>query len=210
MVNSALVHIVDDDADVRDSLRALMESVGINVVTYQDATTFFKEYKANPNTPSCMLLDVRMPGLSGMSALQKLHDDGIGLPVFMLTGHGDIPMAVQAMKLGALNFITKPFKHQELLDQVQSVLQASTAQRQAGALTDVTPREIHERWQSLTNREQEVFEHIVNGSSNKAIAIDLDISIRTVESHRARIMEKFQVRTLVDLVLMSVQMRNRA
>jgi len=209
MTDRALVHVVDDDADVRESLSMLLDSVDIRVATYPDADTFLTQFEAQPGVPSCLLLDVRMPGMSGMAMLERLHDDQVHLPVIMLTGHGDIPMSVRAMKLGAVDFVTKPFNHQKLLDLVQSVLQDEELQGRCEP-AEVDHRIARERWKSLTPREREVFERIVAGASNKVIAFDLGISIRTVETHRARVMEKLQARCLVDLVLLSLSLRNSA
>jgi len=207
MNDNALVHVVDDDADVRASLSLLLESVGIEVVGHADADSFLKAYRPSHDRPSCLLLDVRMPGLSGMEVLKKFHMEGIHLPVIVLTGHGDIPMSVNAMKLGAVDFLTKPFNHQKLLDLVQNVLRDPVLQGHQ-ASSQVDPREARTRWETLTQREKEIFHEIVSGSSNKAIGIDLGISTRTVETHRARIMEKLQARSLVDLVLLNLSLRN--
>ena len=207
MNKNALVHVVDDDADVRASLSLLLESVGIEVVGYADGDSFLQTYRPTPDRPSCLLLDVRMPGLSGMTVLEKFHAKGTGLPIIVLTGHGDIPMSVNAMKLGAVDFLTKPFNHQKLLDLVQSVLRDPVLQGQQTA-SGIDPREARARWDTLTQREKEIFQGIVGGSSNKAIGLDLGISTRTVETHRARIMEKLQARGLVDLVLLNLSLRN--
>ena len=207
MINNTLVYVVDDDADVRISLSLLLESVGIEVTGFADADSFLQAYRHNPDRPSCLLLDVRMPGLSGMAVLEKFHAEGINLPVIVLTGHGDIPMSVNAMKLGAVDFLTKPFNHQKLLDLVQNVLRDPVLQGQQ-ASTPIDPREARARWETLTPREKEIFQAIVSGSSNKAIGIDLGISTRTVETHRARIMEKLEASTLVDLVLLNLSLRN--
>ncbi len=209
MDEQARVYIVDDDADVRESLKMLLESVGIQVLTYESADRFIQSYrppKERRATPACLLLDVRMPGLSGMALLEKLHHDRVHLPVVMLTGHGDIPMSVNAMKLGAVDFVTKPFNHQKLLDLVQNVLRDSVRRAEAEP-TGIDPRLARELWETLTPREQQVCERIVSGSSNKAIAADLGISVRTVETHRARIMEKLNARSLVDLVQLSMSLR---
>lgn len=200
-----MVHVVDDDPDVRESLRMLLESVDIQVATYPDADSFLQAYfnAKQPDCPSCLVLDVRMPGLSGMVLLERLHKEAVHLPVIVLTGHGDIPMSVQAMKLGAVDFLTKPLNHQKLLDLVQSVLRnASLHSKQP--VTAVDPRRARESWEKLTRREREIFQHIVQGLPNKSIAIDLGISTRTVETHRARIMEKMQAKSLVDLVLLNL------
>ncbi|MGD8588481.1 MAG: response regulator [Chromatiales bacterium] len=207
MINNALVHVVDDDADVRASLSLLLESVGIEVVGYVDGDSFLQAYRPTPERPSCLLLDIRMPGLSGMAVLKKFHTEGINLPVIILTGHGDIPMSVNAMKLGAVDFLTKPFNHQRLLDLVQNVLRDPLLQGQQDS-NRIDPREAQSRWETLTPREKEIFQAIVSGSSNKVIGIELNISTRTVETHRARIMEKLEARSLVDLVLLNLSLRN--
>jgi FixJ family two-component response regulator len=205
MDNRAIVHIVDDDVDLRRSLKMLLDSVGIEARTYPTADIFLKDYHPAPGIPACLLLDVRMPGLGGMPLLKKLHAEQTGLPVIMLTGHGDIPMSVHAMKLGAVDFLTKPFNHQRLLDLVQKVLSDTCPPGKAG-LTRIDPHAAHERWELLTSREREVFELIVSGLSNKAVAAKFEISVRTVETHRAKIMNKLQARTLVDLVLLRLSL----
>ena len=201
----SLVYIVDDDADVRASLSMLLDSVDIDIETYPDADSFIRSYVVRPETACCLLLDVRMPGLSGMAVLENLHQQNVRLPVIILTGHGDIPMSVRAMKLGAVDFITKPFNHQKLLDLVQNVLRDPVLQGIAPS-SKTDPKEARVLWETLSPREKEIFSRIVNGASNKVIGIDLGISIRTVETHRARIMEKLKARTLVDLVLLSLSL----
>lgn len=196
----ALVHIVDDSADVRDSLRMLLDCVGIESLGYGSADEFLDRYNATPGQPACLLLDVRLPGHSGIQLLEKLREDRTGIPVILLTAHGDIPMSVRAMKLGAVDFLTKPYDPQSLLDLVQSVLNNPELQGHAEPAT-FDPLKIGEHWNTLSPREQEVFEFIATGASNKATAIDLGISIRTVETHRANIMKKLQLHSLVDLVL---------
>ena len=209
-----VVHVVDDDTDVRESLQMLLGSVGIWVRTYPDADSFLVQNRLDghqaPERPACMILDMRMPRVSGMTLLEKIHQSNVQMPVIVVTGHGDIPMSVRAMKLGAADFVTKPFNHQELLDLVQGVL------RDAEARASTTPQaEVLDNqqslalWATLTRREREVFEQIVDGSTNKAIGIDLGISTRTVETHRARIMEKLQARSLVDLVMLKVNLQSR-
>ncbi len=201
----ATVYIVDDDPDVRASLDMLLKSVGINTQSFPDADTFLKHHQRIAGSPVCLLLDVRMPGISGMTVLEKLHNEKVNLPVIILTGHGDIPMSVRAMKMGAVDFITKPFNHQKLLELVQSVLRDPIAQGEAFP-PSVDRREVIERWERLSPREQEIFTRIVNGDTNKVIGLDLGISVRTVETHRARIMEKLNARTLVDLVLLGLSL----
>jgi FixJ family two-component response regulator len=196
--------VVDDDPDIRISLQLLLSSVAIDAITYASADEFLLRFREMPGRPAVLLLDVRLPGLSGMALLERLRAERSPLPVIMLTGHGDIDMAVRAMKVGATDFLTKPFSSQILLDRIQDLLRRSSelAARVGG------PDEAAARFATLTAREREIFDHIVSGDSNKAVARKLGISIRTVESHRASIMEKMEAKTLVDLVLASVHLKN--
>lgn len=203
MTSSPLVYVVDDDPDTCQSLKALFKTVGIDALTYQSADEFLTRAGSANGRPSCMLLDVRMPGLGGLGLLELLRKERRHLPVLMVTGHGDINLAVQSMKLGAEDFIEKPYQPQQLLDSVQEVLRRY---RKNGGL-DISNAEVAARWESLTPREREVFDLVVQGLPNKAVAYDLGISIRTVETHRARIMEKMKARTLAALVLMSVTLQ---
>ncbi len=203
MIETPLVHVVDDDSEIRRSLELLLQSVAIEVSSYASADEFLGRYPASVDRPGCVLLDVRMPGMSGMALLERLCAEHPALPVIIITGHGDIDMAVRAMKLGAADFITKPLSSQALLDRVQQVLREAA---EPSAPDSGSPVAIA-RWQTLTPREQEVFDLIVTGAANKAIGLELGISIRTVESHRASIMEKMRARTLVDLVHLSVGLK---
>ena len=204
MSGAPLVHVVDDDPDIRISLQLLLSSVAIDAITYASADEFLLRFREMPGRPAVLLLDVRLPGLSGMALLERLRAERSPLPVIMLTGHGDIDMAVRAMKVGATDFLTKPFSSQILLDRIQDLLRRSSelAARVGG------PDEAAARFATLTAREREIFDHIVSGDSNKAVARKLGISIRTVESHRASIMEKMEAKTLVDLVLASVHLKD--
>lgn len=196
------VYVVDDHPDVRNALRLLLGSVAIEAKAYGSADEFLADFPPEePPQPALLLLDVRMPGMSGMALLEQLRARCPSLPVIMITGHGDIDMAVRAMKLGATDFITKPFSAQALLDRIQDVLRRVAE----AASSDADGNSAISRLEQLTTREREVFDRIVAGDSNKAIAIDLGISVRTVESHRARLMEKLHAKTLVDLVLLSVE-----
>jgi FixJ family two-component response regulator len=177
--------------------------VGLQVKAYSSADAFVGDYPPDSEDAQCLLLDVRMPGMSGITLLETLHGDGASIPTVIITGHGDIPMAVKAMKLGAIDFLTKPYNHQQLLDLVQRALRRGS--QPAEAVVDVSDAE--SRWNRLTAREQEIFKRIVSGDANKAIAYDLEISVRTVESHRSRIMQKMGARSLVDLVLLSVALK---
>ena len=207
MNDQPLVHIVDDEEDMRESLRMLLESVGIEAACHPSVDSFLAAYNAgrSQERPTCLLLDVRMPGVSGMTLLEQLHAQHARLPVIMLTGYGDISMSVSAMKLGAADFITKPVNHQQLLDRVQEVLRSSALQRGLPG-ADIDPQVARERLDSLTPREREIFTRITNGDSNKVIAYDLGISVRTVESHRANIMEKLEARSVVDLVQLALSL----
>jgi FixJ family two-component response regulator len=200
-----LVHVVDDDPDIRISLQLLLSSVAIDAITYASADEFLLRFREMPGRPAVLLLDVRLPGLSGMALLERLRAERSPLPVIMLTGHGDIDMAVRAMKVGATDFLTKPFSSQILLDRIQDVLRRSSDLVAPAVGFDESVSVA--RFATLTAREREIFDHIVSGDSNKAVARKLGISIRTVESHRASIMEKMEAKTLVDLVLASVHLK---
>jgi len=208
VIGTPLVCVIDDDVDVRDSLRLLLESVGIDVETFSSADDFLSRNEdAARNRPCCVLLDVRMPGMGGIALLEHMRRHKVLLPTIVITGHGDIPMAVRAMKLGALDFVSKPYNHQVLLDLVQETLRRAPV----GSISEtVADEELIARWRNLTEREQQVFWNVARGAPNKVTALDLGISIRTVEAHRARIMKKMQVRKLADLVLFSVRLEGLA
>jgi FixJ family two-component response regulator len=201
MSPAPLVHVVDDDLEMRQSLHMLLRSVAIDGRTYASANEFLSRYQEVPDRPAVVLLDVRMPGMGGMALLKQLRAEHAAVPVIMITGHGDIDMAVRAMKLGARDFITKPFSAQSLLDRIQEVLSQAARVTEAQVRSEDAAR----RLEGLTRREREVFERIASGQSNKAVALGLGLSVRTVETHRARIMEKLGVKTLADLVLLAVQ-----
>jgi two-component system response regulator FixJ len=193
-----VVHVVDDEAAVRDAVAMLLGSVGLGCAQYGSALQFLAEYK--PGAPGCLLLDVRLPGLSGLELQDRLAKSGFTLPVIVMTGHGDIQMAVRAMRAGAIDFIEKPFHDQALLDRVHEAIERSArAQDDAGERA-----ELIRRYERLTEREREVMAKVVIGRPNKLIADDLGVSIRTVESHRAHIMEKMQAQSLSHLVRIAV------
>jgi len=192
------VYIVDDDAAVTDSLSLLLKSVGIQSQAFGSGDEFLESYK--PDWAGCILLDIRMPGISGMEVQRRLVERDCTLPIIFITGHGDIPMAVEAMHRGAHDFVQKPFHDQELLDRIQVALNANREQQDEIELK----RSVAERYESLTPRETEVMSAVVKGHANKVIAMDLDLSQRTVEIHRARVMEKMRVRSLAELVKLSV------
>lgn len=193
------IYIVDDDPAIRDSLLLLLQSAGFaNVVAYASAREFLA--RAVPTVGECLLLDVRMPDMDGLELQQELNRRGIRLPVIVMTGHGDVPIAVRAMKAGASDFIEKPFSDDLLLDCVRRARQhAAEASRE-----DAAAEETRRRLETLTPRERQVLEGMVTGQPNKLIAFDLGISPRTVEIHRARVMEKMQARSLSALVRMAL------
>lgn len=193
-----IVHVVDDDEAMRDSMAFLLRAENFQVQTYADAADFLT---ALPQIKvGCVVTDVRMPGMSGIELLQRLRELKVSLPVIVISGHGDVPLAVEAMKTGALDFIEKPFDDDVFLRAVRLALSAHAvdSQRQAQQAT------INSRLESLSNREREVLEGLVAGHPNKTIAYDLGISPRTVEIYRANVMEKMQARSLSDLVRMAL------
>lgn len=192
------VFIVDDDDGVRRALGTLMESVGYQHASYPSATEFLRQY--NAVQAGCLVLDIRMPNMSGLELQQELNRLGYHLPVIFITGHGDVPMAVDAMKKGAFDFVQKPFRDQDLLDRVNRALQLDVSLRQETANKD----DVLLLWNSLTAREKEVMALIVEGKANKVVAQDMALSERTVEIHRARVMEKMKVRSVAQLVKLSL------
>lgn len=194
----ATVFIVDDDTAIRDSLQLLLKSAGLNVVCYDSAERFLDAYNAELN--GCLLLDVRMPGMSGLELQRELNRRNSLLPVIIMTGHGDVPMAVEAMKAGATDFIEKPFGDDDLLSRIRN----SVERQQRELAEHADDLEILQRLSLLTPREREVMELLAKGKLNKVVAAELDISPRTVEVHRARIMEKLQVKSLADIVRLSL------
>lgn len=193
------VYVVDDDDAVRDSLMDLVDSVGLKAEEFASAQAFLDSY--DEKRPGCLVLDIRMPGMSGLDLQDRLSEIGSVLPIIFITGHGDVPMAVRAMQRGAIDFIQKPFRDQELLDRINIALEKGT---QSFAVQEQVEK-FSSRLGTLTQREREVMEMIVNGKANKVVAIDLGLSQRTVELHRARVMEKMKARTLADLVRMATK-----
>ena len=191
------IFVVDDDDAVRDSLRDLIDSVGLEVATYPSAHAFLDVY--DNARRGCLVLDIRMPGMSGLELQERLNERGSSLPIVFITGHGDVPMAVEAMKRGAVDFIQKPFRDQELLDRINLAIEQNRRRREA----EETKQDIAERVSSLTRREREVMDMVIQGKANKVIAIDLGLSQRTVEVHRAHVMDKMRARTLAELVRMN-------
>jgi two-component system response regulator FixJ len=194
----AIVHVVDDDEAMRQSLAFLLRTAGIQSQTHDSATEFMK---ALPQIRGgCVVTDVRMPGMSGIELLQRLRELKVSLPVIVITGHADVPLAVEAMKSGALDFIEKPFDDESLLDVVRKALSAQAIDSRQQALRSA----INDRLASLSSREREVLEGLVAGKPNKTIAYDLGISPRTVEIYRANLMTKMQASSLSDLVRMAL------
>ena len=193
-----VVFVVDDDAAVRDSLRWLMDSVGLRVEPFDSGEAFLDA--VTPDREGCVLLDLRMPGLSGLEVHAQLRERGVELPVIVVSGHGDVPMAVRALKSGVADFIEKPFKDQELLDCVQQALRRDAKQR----LQRMRRDELMTRYLTLTPRELDVLRLVVDGQANKAIGATLGISQKTVETHRARVMEKMAAGSVSELVRMTL------
>jgi FixJ family two-component response regulator len=199
--STATVFVVDDDAPVRDALRLLLRSTGHAVETYASAQEFLDAY--SDDRPGCLLLDVRMPGMNGLDLQERLNERGAILPIIFITGHGDVPMAVEALQAGAMDFLQKPFRDDELLDRIAKALEKDAGNRRE--LLEVG--QIAQRFEELTPRERGVMELIVQGKANKVIAGDLAISQRTVEIHRARVMEKTQASSLAHLVRMYLRLQ---
>src|SRR5246127_3392039 len=190
------VFVVDDDEGVRNSLRFLLKSVGLAAHAVGSASEFLATYR--PSQPGCLVLDVRMPGMSGLELQEQLNLRGAVIPVIFITGHGDIPMAVEAMQQGAFDFLQKPFRDQDLIDRIQRAL----AKDQTGRAQLRERARIKERLESLTAREREVLDLVTSGKPNKIMAADLGVSQRTVEIHRSRVMEKMGASSLAQLVRM--------
>ena len=197
------VFVVDDDEGVRNSLRFLLKSVGLTTRALASASEFLEVYKQNQ--PGCLVLDVRMPGMSGIELQQQLNLRGAMIPVIFITGHGDIPMAVEAMQHGAFDFLQKPFRDQDLIDRIQRALERDARQR--AALNQY--ERIRARFQTLTPREREVLTLMTSGKPNKVMAADLGVSQRTVEIHRARVMEKTGAASLAQLVRMAMDLESQ-
>jgi two-component system response regulator FixJ len=197
-VDKGKVFIVDDDDAVRDSLRLLFKTVDIEAIGFESGDEFLHAF--DNDWQGCIVLDIRMPGTSGLEVQKILKERGCSQPIIFITGHGDVPMAVEAMQLGAFDFVQKPFRDQELMDRVgQALSQNQAHQEEAGQ-----KRLAAERYATLTPREAEVMGCVVKGLANKVVAMDLDVSQRTIEIHRARIMEKMKVRSLAELVRMAM------
>lgn len=198
MSETSTVFIIDDDEAVRDSLSWLMKSAGLRTETFDSANAFLAVCDAP--RPGCLILDIRMPGMSGLELQSELSERGVHLPVVIISGHADVPMAVRALKAGAFDFIEKPFNDELLLDLVQRAIEQDARQRESMA----EENELRSRIESLTPREKEVLDLVVGGASNKQISGELGVSLKTVEAHRARVMEKLKAESLSHLVRMAV------
>jgi two-component system, LuxR family, response regulator FixJ len=198
MAADAIVHVIDDDEAVRQSLEFLLRTAGVTARTYDSAAAFLN---ALPTIETgCVITDVRMPGISGIELLRRLDELQVKLPVIVITGHGDVPLAVEAMKSGAIDFFEKPYEDELLLGSVRSALDRS----QQNASRDSKQAEVEARLATLTNREREVLQGLVAGKPNKIIAFDLAISPRTVEIYRANVMTKMAAASLSELVRMAL------
>jgi two-component system, LuxR family, response regulator TtrR len=198
-MHPGIVYVVDDDEAFRDSVAWLLQTNGYQARLFSDAESLLKDIKpGSGGPPRCVVLDVRMPGMSGPEAQEVLVSRGVEVPIIFVTAHADVPIAVTAIKRGAFDFIEKPFAENELLKRIEEAL--SFATETAAQQTQVTA--IKARLESLSDREKQVLEAVVNGKMNKTIAYDLDISIKTVEAHRARVMEKMEANSLAHLIRM--------
>src|SRR4029453_6794074 len=198
VTGAPVVFVVDDDPAMRDSLRWLIESTGLTVETFADAQTFLARIR--PELPGCLVLDVRMPGMSGLDLQAELARRGIGLPTIVVTGHAEVPMAVRAVKAGAIDFIEKPFSDQLLLDRVRQGIEMDRRERDGRERRG----EVLRRLGLLTQREREVLELVVAGRANKEIAATLHLSPKTVKVHRAHVMEKMQASSVAELVRLAL------
>lgn len=201
MSEQASVFIVDDDEQVRSALTLLMESVGLNAQSFASAQEYLDQF--DPEKPGCLILDVRMPGMSGLDLQARLTAEKIHPPIIIITGHGDVPMAVRAVRSGALDFIEKPFNNQVMLDSVHKAIEKDAVQRgETSRLQD-----IEDRYNALTPREIEVLQYVIEGKRNKIIASEMNISQSTVEAHRSKVMEKMNAESMSDLMRMAILLK---
>ncbi|MAA64295.1 MAG: DNA-binding response regulator [Alteromonadaceae bacterium] len=201
--NNETVYVVEDDEAVRDSLELLLKSADHDVSTYPTANAFLEKY--SEEMAGCIVLDIRMPGMDGMELQRRLNQKNSILPIIFVTGHGDVPMAVDAMKQGAVDFIQKPYREEDLLKKIEQALEQDRDQRK----TLGQKQEIQRRIDMLTPRESEIMDRMIAGQANKVIAIELEISQRTVEIHRSRVMHKMGTHSLAHLVRMVMSVKDR-
>jgi FixJ family two-component response regulator len=199
--DQAIVFVVDDDPSMRRSLESLLRSVGHDVRLFSSALEFMQA--ARSDAPGCLVLDVRLPGMSGLAFQQELAKAGVALPIIFITGHGDVPMSVRAMKAGAAEFLTKPFDDQVLLDAIHAALERDRARRREAASLAT----LRAHYEELTERERQVMSHVVSGWVNKRIAVELGLSVVTVKVHRGQVMRKMQAKSLAELVRMADRLR---
>lgn len=200
----SIVYVVDDDESVREAIQSLIRSVGLRIEAFASAQDFLRSKR--PDVPGCLVLDIRLPGFSGLQLQRKLADADIRIPIVFMTGHGDIPMTVKAMKAGAVEFLTKPFRDQDLLDAIQQSIETDRSARRERSLTD----DLRERYKSLTPREREVTRLVVSGLLNKQIAGELGTSEITVKTQRGQVMQKMGAGSLADLVRMAERLGVRS
>jgi RNA polymerase sigma factor (sigma-70 family) len=200
-----MVFVIDDDASVRDALKRLIRSMGLQVELFASAQDFMQRQRQRPEVPSCLVLDVRLPGTSGIELQRQLNRANIRIPLIFITAHGDIRMSVLAMRAGAVEFLTKPFRDQDLLDSIDIALERDRVRLDLEAQDAA----LRERFDSLTPREQEVLMMVVSGLLNKEIGYKIGIAENTVKVHRSRAMDKMQARSLADLVRMVEKLKVR-
>ena len=198
----SVVFVIDDDSSVRSALRSLIRSVGLQVELYASTREFLQSKR--PDVPSCMVLDIRLPGTGGLEFQRQLAESGIHIPIIFITGHGDIPMSVRAMKAGAVEFLTKPFRDQDLLDAIHLCVERDRERRQQEADLAV----LRQRFDSLSPREREVVGLVVSGMLNKQIAAQLGTTENTIKAHRSRAMDKMQAQSLPELVTIVQRLQN--
>ena len=196
----SVVFVIDDDESMRRSLASLLRSVGLDARVFSSPQEFTRAER--PDAPGCLVLDVRLPGMSGLAFQEQLAKAGIGLPIIFITGHGDVPMTVRAMKAGAVEFLTKPFDDQVLLDAIHAAIERDRGRRRDAAQL----AEVQARYRELTEREREVFRLVIAGRLNKQIATELGLAVVTVKVHRGQVMRKMVAKSVVDLARMAEQL----